>query len=105
MSVQLIFAQRLGESNCLQHRAPAKRIASANGLYAFKCRKLFQVSTSGERPVAYAAIGYEKEHIFYPARTITKPKLPLKLPLPNGVDRPVVQLVNAFGDQAFFTVD
>ena len=56
-------------------------------------------------PVAYAAIGYEKEHIFYPARTITKPKLPLKLPLPNGVDRPVVQLVNAFGDQAFFTVD
>ena len=56
-------------------------------------------------PLAYAAIGYVKEQVFYPTRTVTKPKLPLKLPLPNGADRPVVQLVNAYGDQAFFTVD
>lgn len=56
-------------------------------------------------PLVYAAIGYEKERVFYPTRTVTKTKLPLKLPLPAGVARPVVQLVNAYGDQAFFTVD
>ena len=56
-------------------------------------------------PLAYAAIGYEKGHVFYPTRTITKAKLPLKLPLPKGVDHPVIQLVNAFGDQSFLTVD
>ena len=56
-------------------------------------------------PLAYAAIGYEKEGVFYPARTVTKAKLPLKLPLPKGVEKPVVQLVNAYGDQAFFTVN
>ena len=56
-------------------------------------------------PLAYAAIGYEKEGVFYPTRTVTKAKLPLKLPLPKGVEKPVVQLVNAYGDQAFFTVN
>ena len=56
-------------------------------------------------PLAYAAIGYEKEGVFYPTRTVTKAKLPLKLPLPKGVEKPVVQLVNAYGDQAFFMVD
>ena len=56
-------------------------------------------------PLAYAAIGYAKEQVFYPTRTVTKPKLPLKLPLPEGAAKPVVQLVNAYGDQAFFTVD
>ena len=56
-------------------------------------------------PLAYAAIGYEREHVFYPTRTVTKPKLPLKLPQSEGVERQVIQLVNAFGDQAFFTVD
>ena len=56
-------------------------------------------------PLSYAAIGYEKEHVFYPTRTVAKAKLPLKLPLPEGVDRLVVQLVNAYGDQAFFTLD
>ena len=56
-------------------------------------------------PLAYAAIGYEKEKVFHPTRTVTKPKLPLRLPLPEGAERPVAQVVNAFGDQAFFTVD
>ena len=56
-------------------------------------------------PLAYAAIGYEKEHVFYPVRTVTKAKLPLKLPLPQGNERPVVQLVNTYGDQVFFTID
>ena len=56
-------------------------------------------------PLAYAAVGYEKERVFYPTHTVTKAKLPLKLPLPEGVDRAVIQLANAFGDQAFFTVD
>ena len=56
-------------------------------------------------PLAYAAIGYAKEHVFHPTRTVTKPKLPLKLPLPEGAERPVVQVVNAYGEQAFFTVD
>ena len=50
-------------------------------------------------------MGYVQEQVFYPIRTVTKPKLPVKLPLPVDVDRPVVQLVNAYGDQAFFTVD
>ena len=56
-------------------------------------------------PLSYAAIGYVKEQVFYPTRTVTKAKLPLKLPLPKEVKQPVVQLVNAFGDQAFFTVE
>ena len=56
-------------------------------------------------PLAYAAIGYEQDHVFYPTRTVAKAKLPLKLPLPEAVDRPVVQMVNAYGDQAFCTVE
>ena len=56
-------------------------------------------------PLSYVAMGYVQEQVFYPIRTVTKPKLPVKLPLPVDVDRPVVQLVNAYGDQAFFTVD
>lgn len=56
-------------------------------------------------PIAYAAIGHVQDQVFYPARTVTKPKLPLKLPLPEGETRAVVQLVNAFGDQVFLTVD
>ena len=55
-------------------------------------------------PLAYAAIGYETEGVFHPTRTVTKARLPLKLPLPAETDRPVVQLVNAYGDQVFFTV-
>jgi DNA modification methylase len=57
-----------------------------------------------ELPV-YAAIGHEKERVFHPARTTATTRLPLKLALPEGVDRPVVQLVNGFGDQVFFTVE
>lgn len=56
-------------------------------------------------PLAYAAIGYKKDGVFCPTRTVTKPKLPLKLPLPEGIAKPVVQVVNTYGDQAFFTVD
>ena len=56
-------------------------------------------------PLAYAAIGYAKEGLFCPTRTVTKPKLPLKLPLPKGGQQPVVQVANAYGDQAFFTAD
>lgn len=55
-------------------------------------------------PPAYAAIGTEKAGVFTALRTVTSPKLPLKLPL-SGIERPVVQLVNVFGNQVFFTVD
>ncbi|MBQ7278239.1 MAG: site-specific DNA-methyltransferase [Clostridia bacterium] len=58
-----------------------------------------------EVPLVYAAIGYEKDKVFYPLQTYTKPKLPLKLPIPEGVEPPVVQLVNSLGEQAFFTLD
>ena len=56
-------------------------------------------------PLAYAAIGYEKERVFHPTRTVVKAKRPLKLPRPRGVKKAVVQLVNVFGYQAFFTVE
>ena len=56
-------------------------------------------------PLAYAAIGYEQDKVFHPTRTFAKPRLPLKLPLPHGTERPVIQLVNAYGDQVFFTVN
>ena len=56
-------------------------------------------------PLSYVAMGYVQEQVFYPIRTVTKPKLPVKLSLPVDVDRPVVQLVNAYGDQAFYTMD
>ena len=55
-------------------------------------------------PLAYAAIGQAREGVFHPTRTVTKAKLPLNLPLPEGRERPVIQVVNAFGDQAFFTI-
>ncbi len=58
-----------------------------------------------DAPLCYGAIGYERDRVFYPLRTVTKAKLPLKLPLPKGQERPVVQLVNAYGDQVFFTVN
>ena len=56
-------------------------------------------------PLSYAAIGHVQEQVFCPTRTVTNAKLPLKLPLPEGEHRPVIQLVNAYGDQVFFTVD
>ena len=56
-------------------------------------------------PLAYAAVGSEQSQVFHPAYTVTKAKLPLKLPLPKGEKRPVIQLVNSFGDQVFFTVE
>ena len=55
-------------------------------------------------PLAYAAIGQAREGVFHPTRTVTKAKFPLKLPLPEGRERPVIQVVNVFGDQAFFTI-
>ena len=55
-------------------------------------------------PLAYAAIGYVKDRVFYPWRTVVKPKLPLQLPLQKKDVLPVVQLVNAYGDQVFFSV-
>jgi DNA modification methylase len=56
-------------------------------------------------PLAYAAVGSEQSQVFHPAYTVPKAQLPLKLPLPKGEKRPIVQLVNAFGDQVFFTVE
>ena len=55
-------------------------------------------------PLAYVAVGWEKERVFYAARTVTKPKLPLKLHLAESEERTVVQLVNAYGDQIFFAL-
>ena len=55
-------------------------------------------------PLAYAAIGWEKDRVFFPRYTLTKPKLPLQLPLTDDGSPAVIQLVNALGDQAFFTV-
>ena len=45
-----------------------------------------------------------KDRVFYPWRTVVKPKLPLQLPLQKKDVLPVVQLVNAYGDQVFFSV-
>jgi len=55
-------------------------------------------------PLAYAAIGSVADNVFHPWRTMGKPKLPLQLPLPPGETSAVVQLVNAYGDQVFFSV-
>ena len=56
-------------------------------------------------PLSYAAVGYVKDRVFYPWRTVVKPKLPLQLPLGKKDETAVVQLVNAYGDQVFFSVN
>lgn len=51
-------------------------------------------------PVIYAATGNMLNGRFVTRSTNCSPKLPLKLPFPSG-DRPVLQVQNAAGEQAF----
>ena len=62
------------------------------------------VSFTPDHPLVYAAVGSAKGGRFFPAATDCRPKLPLELPL-GELTRPVVQICDLFGKQAFFTVD
>ncbi len=57
----------------------------------------------GPQPLVYAALGKAEGARFLPMRTDCLPRLPLRFPL-DGLDAPVVQIVDALGRQAFWRV-
>ena len=57
----------------------------------------------GPQPLVYAALGKAEGTRFLPIWVDCFPKLPLRLPL-DGVDRPVIQITDALGRQAFWQV-
>ena len=55
-------------------------------------------------PLVYCAVGTVQKKCFCAVANNCAPKLPLTLPLPAS-KTPVLQVVNALGQQAFFTID
>ena len=54
-------------------------------------------------PLVYAAVGSIENTCFLPVATDCRPKLPLRIPV-DGVECPVLQIVDAAGRMAFFSV-
>ena len=63
-----------------------------------------EASFSPDSPLIYAAIGTVEGECFFPRAMDCQPKLPLELPL-DGLAKPVVQICDIYGKQAFFTLD
>lgn len=84
--------------------APASLTASIETRRGVRVALLQQASFETGIPLVYAAVGSEQDGCFYPYATDCEPKLPLELPL-NGLTRPVVQICDIYGRQAFFTID
>ena len=84
--------------------APAKLTASIETRRGVRVALLQQASFETGIPLVYAAVGAEQDGCFYPYATDCEPKLPLELPL-DGLTRPVVQICDIYGRQAFFTID
>ena len=62
---------------------------------------LENASISPAFPLVYAAAGTVRDGVFLPAATDCSPKLPLLLPI-GEIERPVLQITNATGMNAFF---
>lgn len=84
--------------------APASLTASIETRRGVRVALLQQASFEAGIPLVYAAVGAEQDGCFYPYATDCEPKLPLELPL-DGLTRPVVQICDIYGRQAFFTLD
>ena len=84
--------------------APASLTASIETRRGVRVALIQQASFETGIPLVYAAVGAEQDGCFYPYATDCEPKLPLELPL-DGLTRPVVQICDIYGRQAFFTID
>jgi len=84
--------------------APANLTASIETRRGVRVALLQQASFETGIPLVYAAVGTEQDGCFYPYATDCEPKLPLEMPL-DGLTRPVVQICDIYGRQAFFTID
>ena len=62
-----------------------------------------EAALSPDYPIVYAALGTATDGVFYPEVTDCRPKLPLLLPLGAVID-PVLQLTDALGHIAFFSI-
>ena len=58
---------------------------------------------AGDQPLVYAALGSVDGTRFLPVQTDCAPALPIRFSL-KGIDAPVVQIVDALGRRAFFSV-
>lgn len=83
---------------------PAECKASITTVRGTRMLSLEQAAFPSGYPLVYAAVGSISEGCFFPVSTDCKPKLPLLLPV-DGITEPVVQIVDALGHVAFFTVD
>jgi len=84
--------------------APASLTASMETRRGVRVALLQQASFEPGIPLIYAAVGAEQDGCFYPYATDCQPKLPLELPL-DGLTRPVVQICDIYGRQAFFALE
>jgi hypothetical protein len=84
--------------------APASLTASLETRRGVRVALLQQASFEAGIPLVYAAVGAEQDGCFYPYATDCQPKLPLELPL-DGLTRPVIQICDIYGRQAFFTLE
>jgi hypothetical protein len=64
---------------------------------------LKQATFSSEYPIVYAAVGSIVDGCFNPVSTDCRPKLPLQFPV-DGIANPVLQITDAMGYIAFFSV-
>ncbi len=70
-------------------------------------RRMISVDTAAftpAYPLVYAASGEADGECFHTSFSDCRPKLPLLLPA-EGLERPVVQIADAMGRMAFFTID
>ena len=84
--------------------APASLSATVETRRGVRVVSIQSASFEAEIPLVYAAVGTERDGCFTPYATDCQPKLPLDLPL-DGLARPVVQICDIYGRQAFFTLE
>jgi DNA modification methylase len=65
---------------------------------------LDEAAFSPAYPIVYAAAGSVSDGEFRPTSTDCRPKLPLSLPI-DMIDRPVLQVTDALGHNAFFVIE
>jgi len=84
--------------------APARLTATVETRRGVRVATIQNAGFEPEIPLIYAAVGTEQDGCFSPYATDCQPKLPLELPL-DGLTRPVVQICDIYGRQAFFTLE
>ena len=82
---------------------PASIQASIVSSRGKRMLSLEQTTFHSGYPVVYAAVGSISDSCFVPVSTDCRPKLPLQLPV-DGIVSPVLQITDAAGHMAFFSV-